>query len=348
MVDRVGTRGVRAPKNCSLVASHTRDPRSSGGRWKRRESSAEWVHRCGLQRVGRGGRLRGQIEPCAGTARDRSGNPCRWRGRTVAQPLIRALARAPLESLEAKSWRHYLTRASGRSTKPAPSRSAGFEVAAPAVRVFVRQPFTRTHARERMVVQGVLDVLRRLDGRPHRLHVLTGWRAESSQTFRARFELNTGLAFTPRNFRAARLEWLNQAEAMVVIRTGLSESGAFELAYNIFGGGGEFPSSLQSGRELPSKRRFFGTWTSSCQPATPRSPVPESSTISFLNSSTHVSGRALAIGRSPVWRPRRLPRATWSCAPRNCESAMNAAASGLTSKHLFTDGALVRLCQIRS
>jgi hypothetical protein len=104
------------------------------------------------------------------------------------------------------------------------------------LRIFVRQPFTQTGNRERGVIQGVLEVLRRLDAQPHRLQLLTGGRAESSQTFRDRFERDSGLPFTPRNFRAARLRLLSQADAMVVIRTGLSESGAFELAYNIFGG----------------------------------------------------------------------------------------------------------------
>ena len=86
------------------------------------------------------------------------------------------------------------------------------------------------------MIQGVLDLLQQLDGRPRRLQLVTGARAETSRTFRARFELDTGRRFTPQNFRTARLQLLDQADAMVVIRTGLSESGAFELAYNIFGG----------------------------------------------------------------------------------------------------------------
>jgi hypothetical protein len=113
---------------------------------------------------------------------------------------------------------------------------ASSHVPGPPLRVFVRQPFTRTGERERAVIQGVVDLLHELDGQPHRLQLVTGDQAESSRTFRTRFELDTGLPFTPQNFRARRLALLNRADAMVVIRTGLSESGAFEVAYNIFGG----------------------------------------------------------------------------------------------------------------
>lgn len=116
------------------------------------------------------------------------------------------------------------------------------------LRVFVRQPFAQTGDREQTVIQGVIDLLCELDGQPHRLHLLTGARAESRRTFRARFELDTGRRFTPPSFSAVRLDLLNQADVMVVIRTGLSESGAFELAYNIFGG-----------RRIPV---FFAIWKS--------------------------------------------------------------------------------------
>jgi hypothetical protein len=153
----------------------------------------------------------------------------------LSRSVIQAVVSTPLESLAVKSWRHYLSR-ERRPSYPAIPRTAGSEVGAGSVRVFVRQPFTRTGARERAVVQGVLDLLQQLNGRPHHLQLLTGDQAESSLTFRARFQVDTGRLFTPRNFRDSRLELLNQAEAVVVIRTGISESGAFELAYNIFGG----------------------------------------------------------------------------------------------------------------
>ncbi len=104
------------------------------------------------------------------------------------------------------------------------------------LRVFVRQPFTESGNSEKEVVQGVLDVLRNMDGKPYRLVAPTGFEAQSESTFRKAYEITFGKAFTPKNFRATRLENLRNADAMIVIRTGLSESGSFEVAYNIFGG----------------------------------------------------------------------------------------------------------------
>ena len=104
------------------------------------------------------------------------------------------------------------------------------------LRVFVRQPFTESGNSEKEVVQGVLDVLRKMDGKPYKLITPTGFEAQSESTFRKAYERTFGKAFTPQNFRATRLENLRNADAMIVIRTGLSESGSFEVAYNIFGG----------------------------------------------------------------------------------------------------------------
>jgi carbamoyl-phosphate synthase large subunit len=99
------------------------------------------------------------------------------------------------------------------------------------VRVFVRQPFTESGNTEKQIIQGVLDVLASLE-----VDVLTGLEAQSQDTFRTSFEKTTGMPFTPANFRSVRLGMLQSAEAMVFIRTSLSESGAFEAAYNVYGG----------------------------------------------------------------------------------------------------------------
>lgn len=109
------------------------------------------------------------------------------------------------------------------------------------IQVFVRQPFTESGDAEKEIIQGVLDVLGSLD-----VAVLTGLEAQSQDTFRVSFEKTTGMPFTPRNFRTARLNLLRAADAMVFIRTGLSESGAFEAAYNVYGG-----------RRVPM---FFAVW----------------------------------------------------------------------------------------
>ena len=114
------------------------------------------------------------------------------------------------------------------------------------IRTFVRQPFTESGEGERSIVQGVLDVLGTLNGQPGPVQLLTGTSAQSQDTFRQTFESESGLSFNPTNFRNARLNLLRSADAMVVVRTSLSESGAFEVAYNIFGG-----------RRIPM---FFAVW----------------------------------------------------------------------------------------
>jgi carbamoyl-phosphate synthase large subunit len=114
------------------------------------------------------------------------------------------------------------------------------------IRVFVRQPFTESGDKQKEVVQGALDVLRHLDGKPHRLEVPTGFEAETRETFRHAYEQNFGRPFTPQNFRATRLGLLHWADAMFIIRTSMSESGSFEVAYNVFGG-----------RRVPM---FFAVW----------------------------------------------------------------------------------------
>src|SRR5262249_8396932 len=43
-----------------------------------------------------------------------------------------------------------------------------------------------------------------------------------------------GLSFTPTNFRRYRLGQLRRADAFLYIRTAMSESGAFEISYNVF------------------------------------------------------------------------------------------------------------------
>ncbi|HEY0393887.1 MAG TPA: hypothetical protein VGD01_05285 [Candidatus Elarobacter sp.] len=106
-----------------------------------------------------------------------------------------------------------------------------------AISVFVRQPLTQTGEREARVVQAALDGIGGLvgDGR-YALDFLTGTKAHDNDSFRQAFATEAGGSFAPRRFRDSRLALLSRADVMLVIRTGLSESGAFEVAYNIFGG----------------------------------------------------------------------------------------------------------------
>jgi hypothetical protein len=105
------------------------------------------------------------------------------------------------------------------------------------IKVFVRQPLTQTGEREARVVQAALDGIGGLvgDGR-YALDFVTGTKAHHNDSFRQAFASEAGTAFAPRHFRDTRLSLLSSADVMLVLRTGLSESGAFEIAYNIFGG----------------------------------------------------------------------------------------------------------------
>ncbi len=106
-----------------------------------------------------------------------------------------------------------------------------------AIKVFVRQPLTQTTEREARIVQAALDGISGDvgDGR-YALEFLTGTKAHDKESFRQAFTSESGAAFAPRRFRDTRLALLSRADVMLVLRTGLSESGAFEVAYNIYGG----------------------------------------------------------------------------------------------------------------
>jgi hypothetical protein len=152
--------------------------------------------------------------------------------------VIQALLRAPLESLEVKPWKQYLSQVSAE--RPERTYLLAYreedEAGERRIRLFIRQPLTETSPREAAIIQGVLDVLQQINGSAYELQFLTGQQAQSRDTFRQQFEREAGQQFTPASFRETRLALLNQADVMIVIRTGLSESGAFEVAYNIFGG----------------------------------------------------------------------------------------------------------------
>lgn len=115
-----------------------------------------------------------------------------------------------------------------------------------AIKIFVRQPLTQSGPSEAHIVQGILDGIIASEAMGTMLELVTGKEALDCETFHDAFEAETGEAFSPCRFRRKRLDSLSQADVMLVIRTGLSESGAFEIAYNIFGG-----------RKIPI---FFAVW----------------------------------------------------------------------------------------
>ena len=105
-----------------------------------------------------------------------------------------------------------------------------------ALKLFIRQPLTESCHAEQALIASVLERIAQADGAPHAFDYLTGRNAESADTFRASFEADSGEAFTPHAFRTRRLKLLEQADAFVNIRVGMSESSAFELAYHVFRG----------------------------------------------------------------------------------------------------------------
>jgi carbamoyl-phosphate synthase large subunit len=118
-----------------------------------------------------------------------------------------------------------------RRTKPR-QRTAGV---AP-IKLFIRQPFTESDAQQQQLIGDILNVIDSANGLPHAFDYLTGLKAESAETFKKSFERDYHLPFTPKNFRDHRLSLLDQADAVVNIRVGMSESSAFELGYHIFKG----------------------------------------------------------------------------------------------------------------
>jgi carbamoyl-phosphate synthase large subunit len=128
----------------------------------------------------------------------------------------------------------------GTWTASEPSPTEPFDAAeasfgAP-LRLFVRQPLTRSDPGDRDLVQSVVDIACNpiIAGGP--VCLLPNGAAQHAGTFRDSFTAATGLPFTVSAFRAWRLSLIDASDAMLVIRTELSESGAYEIAYNVHAG----------------------------------------------------------------------------------------------------------------
>jgi carbamoyl-phosphate synthase large subunit len=109
-------------------------------------------------------------------------------------------------------------------------------VGVPPLKLFIRQPFTESDASQQRMIADILTLIDTANGIPYPFKYLTGTEAESADTFRASFERNHHQPFTPKNFRRHRLALLDQADVLINIRVGMSESSAFELAYHVFKG----------------------------------------------------------------------------------------------------------------
>jgi carbamoyl-phosphate synthase large subunit len=102
------------------------------------------------------------------------------------------------------------------------------------LKLFIRQPLTQSGDESKKIVHDVLQIVDEIDRNGVRFEYLTGNTPLSDQTFRQNFEQNQGLTFNPVNFRRYRLSQLRRADAFLYIRTAMSESGAFEISYNVF------------------------------------------------------------------------------------------------------------------
>jgi carbamoyl-phosphate synthase large subunit len=104
----------------------------------------------------------------------------------------------------------------------------------PPLKLFIRQPLTQSGDESKKIVEGVLQIVDEIGRNGVRFEFLTGNTPLSDETFRENFEQSQGLAFNPVNFRRYRLGQLRRADAFLYVRTALSESGAFEVCYNVF------------------------------------------------------------------------------------------------------------------
>jgi carbamoyl-phosphate synthase large subunit len=102
------------------------------------------------------------------------------------------------------------------------------------LKLFVRQPLTESGDESKTIVEGVLKIVDEIDRNRVPLEYLTGNTGLSERTFREHFEKTQGQPFNAVNFRRYRLGQLRRADAFLYIRTAMSESGAFEIAYNVF------------------------------------------------------------------------------------------------------------------
>jgi carbamoyl-phosphate synthase large subunit len=102
------------------------------------------------------------------------------------------------------------------------------------LKLFIRQPLTQSGDESKNIVEGVLQIVDEIGRNGVRFEYLTGNTPLSDETFRENFEQSQGLVFNPVNFRRYRLGQLRCADAFLYVRTAMSESGAFEVCYNVF------------------------------------------------------------------------------------------------------------------
>jgi len=104
------------------------------------------------------------------------------------------------------------------------------------IKLFIRQGFTESSVEKQEKLQNAFNSLLNFQTDDIYVTLVTGNKAESKDTFKVNFEIENNKEFNPKNFRDYRLNKLHEADAMVILRTSLSESTVFEVAYNILQG----------------------------------------------------------------------------------------------------------------
>lgn len=102
------------------------------------------------------------------------------------------------------------------------------------IKVFLRQSFTESDEQQQVLIQKIIDKVAGYKSERSEVSIVNGNKAHNKDTFKQSFESNCGLAFTPANFRKMRLDLLSKSDLFIIVRTSMSESSAFEVAYNIF------------------------------------------------------------------------------------------------------------------
>ena len=102
------------------------------------------------------------------------------------------------------------------------------------VKLFIRQGFTESDVNAQEKLQKALDSIANYENNRLKYILTTGTKAESKDSFKENFSKRHNIEFTPNNFREHRLKTLGDSDAMIIFRTGLSESTVFEVAFNIF------------------------------------------------------------------------------------------------------------------
>ena len=96
------------------------------------------------------------------------------------------------------------------------------------LKVFVRKAITGESDKEVKIIQGASEILQNFKSGDFKLEFLTDLKIQNKNAKR-NSELDS-----PKNLRSHRLSLLNQSDAMIIIRTHVSESTVFELSQNIF------------------------------------------------------------------------------------------------------------------